>query len=122
MQDQRFSTPESRAQHTDELYSLLAEFVATKTTEQWLVLLKQADIPSGPVNSLNDLLDNEHLAAQGFFQHFHHPELGVMVIPKSPVSLSRTPTTVRRLAPRLGQHSEQVKQNGWSDNVGSGDT
>lgn len=122
MQDQRFSTPESRAQHTDELYSLLAEFVATKTTEQWLVLLKQADIPSGPVNSLNDLLDNEHLAAQGFFQHFHHPELGAMVIPKSPVNLSRTPTTVRCLAPQLGEHSEDIKQNGWAVNNRTGNT
>ncbi|HEY7805373.1 MAG TPA: CoA transferase [Orrella sp.] len=113
MQDARFSTASSRAQHVDELYTMLAEHVTTKTTDEWLTLLKQADIPSGRVNSLNDLLENEHLASVGFFERFEDPTLGTVVLPKSPVNLSRTPTSVNRLAPQLGEHTDEIKQNGW---------
>ncbi len=112
-QDERFATPQSRAKHVDELYAMLAEFVATKTTDQWLALLKKADIPCGRINSLNDLLTNEHLASIDFFQRYEDPELGAVISPKSPVNLSRTPMAVNRLAPSLGAHNEDIKQNGW---------
>ena len=113
MQDERFMQPASRAEHVDVLYTMLAEFVTHKTTDEWLALLKEADIPSGRVNSLNDLLEDEHLASIDFFERFEDPALGTVVLPKSPVTLSRTPTAVRRLAPQLGEHSHDIKQNGW---------
>ncbi|UOD50106.1 CaiB/BaiF CoA transferase family protein [Orrella daihaiensis] len=113
IKDERFSRPEARARHVNELYTMLSEFVKTKTTEEWLALLKQADIPSGRINSLNDLLGNEHLTATGFFKRYEDPTLGTVIMPKSPVNLSRTPTGVQRLAPKLGADTEDIKQNGW---------
>jgi len=117
IKDPRFVDPAARAKNVDALYALLADFVTTKTTDEWLTLLKQADIPSGRINSLHDLLDDEHLAAQGFFQHFEDPQLGTVIIPKSPVNMSRTPTGVRCLAPQLGEHTDEIKQHGWSDDA-----
>jgi crotonobetainyl-CoA:carnitine CoA-transferase CaiB-like acyl-CoA transferase len=113
MEDARFADPQSRAKHVNELYAMLAEFVATKTTDQWLDLLKQADIPAGRVNQLPDLLDNEHLKAVNFFNRYEDPELGTVVIPKSSIRLSRTPTEAQSLAPRLGEHTEDIKREGW---------
>jgi crotonobetainyl-CoA:carnitine CoA-transferase CaiB-like acyl-CoA transferase len=98
--DARFASAQARAQNFDALYGTLAAIVATRGTAQWLALLAPADIPHSPVNSLNALFEDPHLKQTGFFQQMPHPTEGEMNVPSIPVRFSRTPGTVRRLAPR----------------------
>ena len=65
-------------------------------------------IPSGPANSLTDLLDDEYLQETEFFQHMQHPRDGDVTITAIPARFSASPPSVRRLWPALGEHTEEV--------------
>jgi len=106
--DPRVTDPALRSRKINELYSLLAEIVAERTTAEWVELLRAADLPMTPVLSPEDLLDDEHLQAIGFFQSEAHPSEGAVRTIGIPVRFSRTPGAVRRLAPRLDEHREEI--------------
>jgi crotonobetainyl-CoA:carnitine CoA-transferase CaiB-like acyl-CoA transferase len=62
-----FRDPQQRPAHIDELYALVAESMATRTTAQWIAALSARDVPCSEVNSLEDLLTDPHLTQVGFF-------------------------------------------------------
>ncbi|KDC01447.1 CAIB/BAIF CoA-transferase, family III family protein [Bordetella bronchiseptica D993] len=98
--DPRYVDAAARARHFDALYQDLADIVAQRGTQQWLDLLADADIPHSRVNTPEGLFDDPHLRATGFFQQVDHPTEGALVTTAIPVRFSRTPGSVRRLAPR----------------------
>lgn len=106
--DPRFSTASARAKNIEEALTLLAKALETKTTAEWLKLLDQADIPSGPVVALEDLYDDPHLQDVGFFGDYEHPTEGKMKIPRPAVWMSETPPEVGTLAPVLGADTLEV--------------
>jgi crotonobetainyl-CoA:carnitine CoA-transferase CaiB-like acyl-CoA transferase len=106
--DPRVTDPALRSRKIDELYGLLAEIVAERTTAEWVELLRAADLPMTPVLSPEDLLDDKHLQALGFFQREEHPSEGEVRTIGIPVRFSRTPGDIRRLAPRLDEHREEI--------------
>jgi crotonobetainyl-CoA:carnitine CoA-transferase CaiB-like acyl-CoA transferase len=60
------------------------------------------------VNSLESLLRDPHLEATGFWQIVEHPTEGTMRLPGIPAAYSKTPAAIRRLPPRLGEHSVEI--------------
>lgn len=106
--DPRFIGPAARSENATELYRNLAEIIAERTTAEWVEKLSAADIPITPVMSLEDVLNDPHLRGAGFFQDDVHPTEGEIRTMKSPVNFSRTPSSIRRLAPRLGEHREEI--------------
>jgi len=60
------------------------------------------------VNSLESLLHDPHLEAVGFWQMVEHPTEGPMRLPGLPATYGKTPGAIRRLPPRLGEHSEEI--------------
>lgn len=102
------ATISDRTADFDHLYGMLAEVIALKTSAEWLRLLQEADIPALPMNSLDDLLNDPHLADVGFFQVRQHPSEGavkMMVVPdgaQDPAQLEIRP------APHLGQHTTEI--------------
>ena len=106
--DPRFADLGSRTGHIDELYSLVAETLATRTTAEWLVALDRADIPAMPMHTLDTLIDDPHLAAVGFFEMVEHPSEGRMRSMAVPGTWSKSQPAVERLAPRLGEHSAEI--------------
>ncbi len=106
--DPRFSTPAARAQNIEAMLAFVAEVLKTKTTAEWLKLLADADIPCGPVQTLEGLRDDPHLQDVGFFGHYEHPTEGAMTIPKPAVWMSETPPSIETLAPPLGAHTREV--------------
>lgn len=65
-QDERFNSAAARAEHYDTIYRFVSEALASRTTKQWLQILGAAEIPCAPVNSVEDLFDDEHLRSTGF--------------------------------------------------------
>jgi len=106
--DPRFSDFRTRAAHISELYAMVDEVTRTRTTDEWLELLKPLQIPVVKMNRLDDLFDDPHLKAVGLFQHEVHPDAGPYVMLRPPVNYSKTPANVRRHPPRLGQHTDEV--------------
>jgi len=107
--DPRFSDYATRAKHINELYGLVGEVTQTKTTQEWLDILKPLSIPVVRTSRLDDLPKDPHLTAVGFFQRFQHPAIGPYNAMKPPVKFSLTPSNIRRHPPRLGQDTEAVK-------------
>jgi crotonobetainyl-CoA:carnitine CoA-transferase CaiB-like acyl-CoA transferase len=107
-EDPRFCNYAARNANIRELYALVAEAAATKTTQEWLDILKPLSVPAMKVNRLEDLESDPHLAAVGLFQRFEHPEAGAYKLIQPPVKFSRTPANIRRHAPRLGEHTAEI--------------
>ncbi len=106
--DPRFADYSSRAKHTHELYGLIDQAAATKTTQEWLDILKPLSIPVVKTNGLADLPDDPHLKSVEFFQTYDLPGVGHYRQIKPPVKFSKSPSNIRRHPPKLGEHTEEV--------------
>ena len=105
-EDERLRDMQTRTTHAEAAGQVLADELARKSTEEWLAAFHSQDIPACRVNSAEDLFDNPHLRAVGFFREMEHPTEGSLTVPRSPLNFSRTPLEIRYLAPRLGEHNE----------------
>ncbi|MBS7788888.1 CoA transferase [Roseococcus sp. SDR] len=105
--DPRFQSFKGRSQNIDECYGHVAATLATRTTAEWLEGFAQAGIPAAPVNSTEEVLQDPHLAATGFFieQETRH---GTMRFPGMPAWFSATPGRVDGPAPAHGEHGRAV--------------
>lgn len=106
--DSRINTHAARARNYDVAYAWLAKILPEKTTAEWLALCAENEIPCQSVNSLDDLFEDEHLKAIGFFQEFEHPTEGRIRQMRLPARWSRTEFGIRRLPPRPGADSIEV--------------
>ena len=106
--DPRFCDHTSRAANIREVYQLVAEIMQTRTTAEWQTLLEKADIPNMPMHTMDSLIDDPHLNAAGFFPIYEHPTEGKVRTTAPVGEWSETPLSIRRLAPRLGEHSREV--------------
>jgi len=106
--DARFSTIERRTANIDELYTLLAERMRTRSTAEWRARLDEFDVPNGVVNDLPGLLADPYLRDTGFFQPVEHPSEGPTVTTAIPVNFSSTPGELRLPPPRLGEHTAEI--------------
>ena len=106
--DPRFSDYSNRGRHIQELYALVGEVTQTKTTQEWLDILKPLSIPVVKTARLDDLPDDPHLKAVGFFERHNHPHVGPYNAMKPPVKFTGSPSNIRRHPPRLGEHTAEV--------------
>jgi crotonobetainyl-CoA:carnitine CoA-transferase CaiB-like acyl-CoA transferase len=90
-----------RAAMIDELYARLAGCLLARDTAQWLALLQPLDVPCSAINTFEDLLEDPHLRATGFFETLEHPTEGRLVGCRPPVRFSRTPCAAGKSAPGL---------------------
>jgi crotonobetainyl-CoA:carnitine CoA-transferase CaiB-like acyl-CoA transferase len=104
----RFRTQETRTQHAEDVGHFLSEHLPQRTNAEWLAALHEIDIPACPVNTLESLFEDPHLGAVQFFEHAEHPTEGQVTVCRFPVQFSRTPASVRRLAPNLGEHNTDI--------------
>ena len=108
LDDPRFKTLGTRLRHIEILYGEVGAVAVTRTNAEWLADLDRLNIPAMSVNSLESLLHDPHLEAVGFWQTVDHPTEGRMRLPGLPASYGKTPGAIRRLPPRLGEHSAEV--------------
>ena len=82
--------------------------VARRSSAEWAALLDGTDIPHAVLNDLEDLLDDPHLAATGFWEMGVDQEGGALRLPANPIQMGDSPPRIRLLPPRLGEHTEAV--------------
>ncbi|HKQ67016.1 MAG TPA: CoA transferase [Methylomirabilota bacterium] len=108
LDDPRYKTLATRLKHIEQLYEELARIAPTRTNAEWLGELDRRNIPAMTVNTLESLLRDPHLDAVGFWQIVEHPTEGTLRLPGIPATYSKTPGAIRRLPPRLGEHSVEI--------------
>jgi crotonobetainyl-CoA:carnitine CoA-transferase CaiB-like acyl-CoA transferase len=106
--DERFRSQESRTRYAEDIGRFLGDHLPARNNEEWLKALHEIDIPACPVNSIGDLFEDPHLKAVHFFEEMDHPTEETVIVCRHPVQFSRTPASVRRLAPNLGEHTAEV--------------
>jgi crotonobetainyl-CoA:carnitine CoA-transferase CaiB-like acyl-CoA transferase len=106
--DPRFASQEARSRNIGEVYAFVAGEMIGRTSAEWLRTLKDADIPVAPLQSIEDVLADPHLAESGFFAATEHPTEGRLRAMAMPGAWSRTPAGRLRPAPRLGEHSVEI--------------
>jgi crotonobetainyl-CoA:carnitine CoA-transferase CaiB-like acyl-CoA transferase len=100
--------PVQRSANVDTLYQIIIDATPARTSAEWLRLMKERDIPCGPVNTLEDLFAEPHLAAVGLFEDIAHPTEGALTQVRSPFHVAGAPHRADRPAPTLGGESESI--------------
>ncbi len=114
--DPRFVDMQARTKNIIDTCDAIGQAIAKKTTRQWLEIFAQTNVPHMVMNSLDSVKDDPHLAESGFWQIHEHPTEGKLRMASPPINFSKTPASIRTLAPRLGEHSSEILQTlGYSD-------
>ena len=115
-EDARFNTYARRTENVVALYEIVEEVAQTRSTDEWIDLLKEKNIPAMRVNRLDDVTSDPHLVSTGFFERHQHPHEGTYVAMKHPVAFEKSPAQHRHHPPTLGGDSHAVlREAGLSD-------
>ncbi len=106
--DARFATNPERLAHRAELVALIEAKIGTWPADVLLDLLREAEIPCGPINAPADLLNHEQYVARGNIVTLKHPSAGDIRSLANPVRLNETPADYRLPPPRLGEHTGEL--------------
>jgi crotonobetainyl-CoA:carnitine CoA-transferase CaiB-like acyl-CoA transferase len=106
--DDRFATNAARVIHRDALIALLEPLFALRRVDEWLSTLEAADIPCGPINTLEEVFAEPQVSAREMLVTMEHPTIGDLPLVGSPLKFSQTPVQYRLPPPRLGEHTEKI--------------
>ena len=108
--DPRFCTLEAQAKpgHFDEFQGILIPYSMERTKEELVTKAQAAGILCGPINTTKDLLGDAQWRSREFWVEVEHPVVGKLTYPGAPVKAEEMPWRVRRPAPLLGQHNQEV--------------
>jgi crotonobetainyl-CoA:carnitine CoA-transferase CaiB-like acyl-CoA transferase len=106
----RFATNADRIAHRSELETLVQPLMTEKTTSAWIVRFHAADVPAGPVRTVEETLNSPQVKARDMIIAVDHPSAGPLRLTGTPVKLSASPPPPggHRPPPRLGEHTESV--------------
>ena len=118
IKDDRFSDSLNRYKNQKELDKLINEWTMNHDHYEIMHILQKDGIPSGPVLDAKELIEDPHLNERNFFETVSHPEAGTHPYIGMYAKLSKTPGSIRRPAPCLGEHNSYVYGDllGLSDN------
>ena len=111
LEDSRFSTDNKRGENAKILSERTQKWSKDFTKDQALELLAEAQVPAGPVNNLQDVLDDPHVKEMKFFEELDYPGL-----PKSapvmglPIKLSNSENRIKKRPPKLGENTDEILQ------------
>ena len=104
--DERFVSFARRYKNRDVLIPILSDRLRQKTTQEWLEMFR-GEVPSGPVNTVEQALNDEQVKARGLVVDVEHPSRGTINLLASPVTTEGANQALDP-APALGEHSEQI--------------
>jgi CoA:oxalate CoA-transferase len=106
--DERFATSQARSANHGELEPLLNEAFLKRTTDEWITALQQYGMPCGPLNDIPSAAAMPQVAAREMLVPVPHHTIGEMLLPNTPVKLSRTPGGIKGTSPDMGQDTREV--------------
>jgi crotonobetainyl-CoA:carnitine CoA-transferase CaiB-like acyl-CoA transferase len=106
--DPRYRINRERVVRREEVRQRLEERLAARPATEWAQLLDQAGIPAGPIYSIPEMLQDEHMRARGFVVEQEHATAGTLRTLASPIRLHETPPGYRLPPPLLGQHTDEI--------------
>jgi formyl-CoA transferase len=106
--DPSLQTNPGRAKRMQEIDAIVSEWTGARQRVDCLAVLGEAGIPAAPVKSLQEVVDDEQVAASGMLRTLEHPRRGTVRVFGSPLHLADSPQPTLHVAPALGEHTRQV--------------
>jgi crotonobetainyl-CoA:carnitine CoA-transferase CaiB-like acyl-CoA transferase len=114
--DPRFISNDARMEHRAELVRELEAALAGRGTDDWVAALIEAGVPCGPIHDYRQVFEDPHTQARDMEVRLEHPVEGEIRALGIPVKMSDTPGAIRRPAPLLGEHTDEVlREAGFTD-------
>ncbi|WP_240056606.1 CaiB/BaiF CoA transferase family protein [Bacillus mesophilum] len=109
LEDERYSTNSLRNEHALQLEVDIENVLRTQSSAHWLVLLEENGIPSGPIYSYDQTMNDQHIQEREMILEYEHPQFGTLKTLGFPAKYSQTPAKLSKPAPRLGEHNEEIR-------------
>ena len=100
--------PLSEGTEGERAHAILTEVFASRPAAEWVVLLRENDLPVGPINTLQEAFSDPQIRARNMLQWINHPIEGRIPQIGFPVKFSDTPGKIRRPPPMLGEHTDEI--------------
>ncbi|WP_431514237.1 CaiB/BaiF CoA transferase family protein [Variovorax sp. DAIF25] len=106
--DPRFATTPERVANREALVPAIADILRRQPLAHWLPLLREANVPSGPINDFRQVFDDPQIRHREMVREIAHPLSGSLSVVANPLNFSATPVEYKRPPPLLGQHTHEV--------------
>jgi crotonobetainyl-CoA:carnitine CoA-transferase CaiB-like acyl-CoA transferase len=106
--DRRYAKTPERMANLDEVREILSPYFLEKTRSEWMKLMEEASIPAGPILDTAEMFADEQARHRNMIVEVEHSLVGKINTLGPAVKLSKSPTKVRRAAPRLGEHTAEI--------------
>ncbi|HEX2173993.1 MAG TPA: CoA transferase [Dehalococcoidia bacterium] len=106
--DPRFEKPEARRAHREEMTDELEKRLAARSMDEWVAILNEAGVPSGPLLNVKEAFENEQIRHLEMVKPTEHPAIGTVNLLGFGVNLDRTPPRMRSAAPEQGEHTQEI--------------
>ena len=107
-QDARFNNRKVRVENYDALVEELQPIFRSGGRDDWLRRLTEKDVPAAPINTLDEVFADPQVREYDFPIEIEHPKMGKMKLVGNAVDMSRTPPSIDRPPPVLGEHTEEI--------------
>ena len=110
LQGDRWYTPEAQTdpEMEAEFDAIFYPWIIERTKQQLWEAAQKARVLSGPLNTMEDLANDQVFRSRGAFESIKHPDAGEFTYPGRPFIMEHSPWSIRRPAPRLGEHTDEV--------------
>jgi crotonobetainyl-CoA:carnitine CoA-transferase CaiB-like acyl-CoA transferase len=108
LEDERFKTPALRHENVEARLQLTQDVLIGRSSADWLDRLTRADVPCAPVLTRTEVIRHPHVQAMGIVEEVEHPKAGRLRQARNAARFSKTPASIRRAAPGLGEHTAEV--------------
>lgn len=103
-----FSTAQARSQNRSKLGDKIDECTKTKTTSDWIAILNDDGVPCGPIYSIDEMFADPQIRHLQISQSVINSQSTEIPVLTQPLSLSRTPSTLDKAAPLIGEHTDRI--------------
>jgi crotonobetainyl-CoA:carnitine CoA-transferase CaiB-like acyl-CoA transferase len=108
LDDERFNTPNGRIVNVKERLAMTAEVLAERSSAEWLARLDAEGVPCAPVLDRSEVFEQEQIKINATIEELDHPVAGRIRQPRPAARFDKTPVELRRHAPVLGQHTDEI--------------
>lgn len=107
-EDARFNNRKGRMENYDALVEQLTPIFRGGRRDDWLRRLTEMDVPAAPINTLDEVFADPQVKSYGFPVEVEHPKMGKMRLIGNAVDMTRTPPSIDRPPPMLGEHTDEI--------------
>jgi crotonobetainyl-CoA:carnitine CoA-transferase CaiB-like acyl-CoA transferase len=107
-EDERFARNRDRVANRELVDGMIGELTIERNRADWIRLLDEVGIPSGPINDVAEALSSPQTLAREMVTEVDHPLVGLVRMLGLPIRFDGTPSSIRRHPPTLGEHTDEI--------------